>query len=79
MKSEIEKGQDPTVNKQWDDETPLEKRFEDFAAIADGLKIGMMGTLRNGVGVRADSNLSRAKFTNWNCLARGPLNGRSQA
>lgn len=50
-KSEVEKGQDPTVAKQWDDETPADKKFEDFYKIADGLKIGMMGTLRNGVGV----------------------------
>ena len=49
--SEVEKGQDPTVAKQWDDDTPLETKFEDFAAIADKLKVGMMGTFRNGIGV----------------------------
>jgi len=51
-KQEVEKGQDPSVSKQWDDSTPTEQKFEDFYKIADGLKVGMMGTLRNGIGVR---------------------------
>lgn len=50
--SEVEKGQDPTVAKQWDDETSTEKKFEDFADIADGFRVTMMGTLRDGIGVR---------------------------
>ena len=49
--SEVDKVQDPTVAKQWDNETPLEQRYEDFAAIADKLKIAMMGSLRDGTGV----------------------------
>ena len=49
--SEVQKGQDPTVAKQWDDETPLDKKFEDVAAIADKLGVCLMGTARNGVGV----------------------------
>lgn len=49
-KSEI--GQDPAVAKQWDDDTPTEKKFEDFAAMADGLMICMMGTARENLGVR---------------------------
>lgn len=50
-KEEVEKGQDPSVTKQWDNDTPVETRFDDFYKIADGLKIGIMGTYRNGVGV----------------------------
>ena len=50
--SEIDKSQDPTVAKQWDDDTPTSKKFEDFASIADGFKVVMMGTLREGIGVR---------------------------
>lgn len=46
------KGQDPTVAKQWDDQTPTEQKFEDMYAIADKLKICMMGTARPGLGVR---------------------------
>jgi general stress protein 26 len=49
-KSEIEKGQDPSVTKQWDDDVPLDKKMEDFGKIADGLGFCMMGTLRNDVG-----------------------------
>ena len=51
-KQEIERGQDPSVTKQWDDDVSLEKKMEDFGAIADKLKIGLMGTLRNDIGVR---------------------------
>ena len=54
-KDEIQRGQDPTVAKQWDNETPFEKKFEDFYAIADKLKIGMMGTFRPGIGPVARS------------------------
>ena len=50
-KEEIERGVDPSVSKQWDDDLPLDKKIEDFGAIADKLKIGLMGTLRNGIGV----------------------------
>lgn len=49
-KEEVQKGQDPSVTKQWDNDTPVEQRFKDFYDIADGLKIGIMGTYRNGVG-----------------------------
>lgn len=50
--SEVEKGQDPSVTKQFDGETPTDQKFEDMYAIADKLKIGMLGTYRPGVGVR---------------------------
>ena len=50
--SEIDKGQDPSVTKQWDDNVSLEQKMKDFGAIADHLKIGIMGSLREGVGVR---------------------------
>lgn len=50
-KQEVEKGQDPSVTKQYDDSVSLDEKFEDMYKIADGLKIGMMGSLRNGIGV----------------------------
>lgn len=40
---------DPTVAKQWDDDVPLDKKFEDFAAIADKLGVCMLGTVRESV------------------------------
>lgn len=50
-KEEVERGQDPSVAKQYDDETPFEQKFEDFYGMADGMKISMLSTYRNGVGV----------------------------
>ncbi|EMD00080.1 hypothetical protein BAUCODRAFT_145392 [Baudoinia panamericana UAMH 10762] len=49
-KQEVDKGIDPSVNKQYDDQTPTEQKFEDMYAIADKLKIGMLGSYRNGIG-----------------------------
>ena len=51
-KQEVDSKTDPSVAKQWDDETPKDKQWEEFYAICDGLKIGMLGTARPGVGVR---------------------------
>ncbi|KAI6911132.1 hypothetical protein KC334_g2978 [Hortaea werneckii] len=50
-KEEVEKGQDPSVTKQWDNDVSAEKKLEDFYAIVDKQKIGMLGTYRDGVGV----------------------------
>ena len=50
-KQEVDKHVDPSVSKQYDDSVSSEEKFEDMYKIADGLKIGMMGTLRNGIGV----------------------------
>ncbi|KAI7020309.1 hypothetical protein KC355_g2787 [Hortaea werneckii] len=49
-KEEVEKGQDPSVTKQWDNDVSAEKKFEDFYAIVDKQKIGMLGTYRDGIG-----------------------------
>ncbi|KAI7151605.1 blue light-inducible protein-like protein Bli-3 [Hortaea werneckii] len=49
-KEEVEKGQDPSVTKQWDNDISPEKKFEDFYAIVDKQKIGMLGTYRDGIG-----------------------------
>ena len=56
-KDEVEKGQDPSVTKQWDDDVSLDKKMEDFGKIADNLGVGIMGTLRDGVGVRTNAYL----------------------
>ena len=50
-KQEVDKQIDPSVSKQYDDSVSSEEKFEDMYKIADGLKIGMMGTLRSGIGV----------------------------
>ena len=54
-KDEVERGQDPSVTKQWDDDVALDKKMEDFGKIVDNLGVGLMGTLRDGVGVRKPS------------------------
>jgi hypothetical protein len=41
-KQEVEKGQDPSVTKQYDSQTGTEEKFEDMYKIADGLKIAML-------------------------------------
>ena len=53
---EVDKHTDPSVSKQYDDSVSSEEKFEDFYKIVDGLKIGMMGTLRNGIGVGSSSD-----------------------
>lgn len=56
-KEEVARGQDPSVMKQWDNETSVEKKFEDMYAIADKLGICMMGTARPGLGVSVMSSV----------------------
>ena len=50
-KEEVQKGQDPTVAKQWDEETSTEDKYKDFGALDDDTKMCMMGTFRQGTGV----------------------------
>ncbi|KAK4888598.1 hypothetical protein LTR28_002913, partial [Elasticomyces elasticus] len=47
---DIDTKTDPTVARQWDTETPMEKQWEEFYGIVDKLKIGLLGTYRQGVG-----------------------------
>ncbi|KAI6795574.1 blue light-inducible protein-like protein Bli-3 [Hortaea werneckii] len=49
-REEVEQGKDPSVSKQWDNDVSAEKKFEDFYAIVDKQKIGMLGTYRDGIG-----------------------------
>jgi hypothetical protein len=50
-KSEVSAETDPSVAKQYDNESSTEEKFKDLYAIADNLKIGLMSTYRQGVGV----------------------------
>ncbi|KAI4245256.1 MAG: hypothetical protein L6R40_002613 [Gallowayella cf. fulva] len=47
---EVDSKIDPSVNKQWDETTPLEEQFKDLYKIVDGLKGGLLTTVRPGVG-----------------------------
>jgi hypothetical protein len=48
---EVDNKVDPSVSKQYDSEVSREESLKDFYAIADGLKIAMLGTFRPGIGV----------------------------
>lgn len=47
---EVQSQTDPSVAKQFDDETPKAEQFEDLYGIADKLKVSLLGTYRPGVG-----------------------------
>ena len=49
--SEVDSKIDPSVAKQWDEETPKAKQIEDFYKTIDSLKIGLLTTIRGGVGL----------------------------
>jgi hypothetical protein len=48
--SEVDSKTDPSVAKQYDNETPKDKQITQFFEMVDGKKIGMLSTYRNGVG-----------------------------
>ena len=41
---------DPSVSTQWDDKTPKKQQTEEFYKTVDGMKIGLLTTLRSGIG-----------------------------
>ena len=49
-KSEIDSKTDPSVAKQWDRETPLSEQIDEFYKTVDGLKIGLLTTIRPDIG-----------------------------
>jgi len=48
--SEVNSKTDPSVAKQYDNETDKVKQVQDFFSLADEKKIGILSTYRNGVG-----------------------------
>lgn len=48
--SEVDSKTDPSVAKQWDDKTPKAQQIDEFYKTVDGLKIGLLTTIRAGVG-----------------------------
>lgn len=49
--SEVNSKTDPSVAKQYDNETDKVKQIQDFFSLADDKKIGILNTYRNGVGM----------------------------
>ncbi|KAL9034666.1 MAG: hypothetical protein Q9180_005276 [Flavoplaca navasiana] len=47
---EVDSKIDPSVSKQWDENTPKDEQFKDLYKIVDGLKGGLLTTIRPGVG-----------------------------
>lgn len=50
LKGEVTAQTDPSVAKQWDDSTPKGEQIDDFYAIVDKLKVGLLTTLRKDIG-----------------------------
>ena len=53
--SDVESKTDPTVSNQWDDQTPKKQQIDDFYKTVDGMKIGLLSTIRDGIGPVARS------------------------
>ncbi len=53
--SHVDSKTDPTVANQWDDETPKKQQIEEFYKTVDGMKVGLLTTIRDGVGPVARS------------------------
>jgi abnormal spindle-like microcephaly-associated protein len=47
---EVNSKTDPSVAKQYDEETPKDQQIEEFFKLVDGNKVSMFNTYRNGVG-----------------------------
>jgi hypothetical protein len=61
--SEVDSKTDPSVSKQYDDETPKDKQVQQFYEMVDGKKIGILNTYRNGIGSYSISYTTRRKPT----------------
>jgi len=55
QKSTVESKTDATVAAQWDDKTPKSKQIEDFYKTVDGMKTGLLTTIRPDIGPVARS------------------------
>ena len=53
--SHIDSKTDPTVANQWDDQTPKKQQIDEFYKTVDGMKIGLLTTIRDNVGPVARS------------------------
>ena len=49
-KKEVDSHTDPSVSKQYDTETPSQKQLEEFYQFADKQKVGLLTTIRSGLG-----------------------------
>lgn len=85
---EVNSKTDPSVAKQYDNETPKDQQIKDFFDLADGKKICLLNTYRNGVGEQpppysrlsspSPSNTTKHHLTN-NPRPRRSLHGNRKA
>ncbi|KAL8912124.1 MAG: hypothetical protein Q9171_002840 [Xanthocarpia ochracea] len=47
---EVDNKVDPSVSTQWDETTPIDEQFKEMYKIVDGLKGGLLTTIRPGIG-----------------------------
>ena len=67
--SEVNSKTDPSVSKQWDDETPKSKQVEEFYKIVDGMKIGLLTTIREGLGpVSRSMAVAKVFIPKFHCI-----------
>jgi hypothetical protein len=59
--SDIDSKTDPSVARQYDDETPKDQQIKQFFEMVDGKKICMLNTYRNGVGTSPSPPSSKKK------------------
>ncbi|MCJ1456308.1 hypothetical protein MMC28_006668 [Mycoblastus sanguinarius] len=48
--SDVHSQIDPTLSNQWDDTTPKKDQIQEFYKTVDGLKIGLLTTIRDNIG-----------------------------
>lgn len=68
--SDINSKTDPSVAKQYDDETPKDKQIQEFFKLVDSKKVCMLNTYRNGVGAYCPYILTSHFSTNNNRPSR---------
>lgn len=57
--ADVDSKTDPSVAKQYDNETPKEQQIKQFFEMVDGKKIGILNTYRNGVGKSSSHKVSK--------------------
>jgi general stress protein 26 len=76
--SDIDSKTDPSVARQYDNETPKDQQIKQFFEMVDGKKICMLSTYRNGVGTSPSFHHHHQETTLSDTYILGPV-GRSMA
>lgn len=70
---EVNSKTDPSVSKQWDTSTPRETQVDEFFKFADSMKVGLLTTMREGVGpVSRSMAIAKVCFPPSSLLPRCP-------